>query len=462
MAGIGFELRKIYGRKTLASNLWGTLYATMTAIGPSVLSAVLLLALKFLLDRSGISELESRFFISSFTYAFLFALLVSAFFSTTVSRYISDCIFKNDEASLCASVFGVLTLSTAVSGSIMLLLCVGMYARDGVPLPFLAVYYCLGVLVTDTYNMMTYVSALKQYKEVTFSYFLGVALAAAVYWLCGVRLGMSTVFAACLALACGYFLVVLMLVFWCMKAFGKPGERYFAFLGYFRRYPRLTVSGFTYMLGFYSTTILYWFFSEMGEQVSVFRTAPPYDLAMFLAIAVNMPSLVIFVVKVETAFFDKYTLYLSALNNGSYDLIEKERTTMASVLRYQLFFVYEVQLIITVVLICLANVFFPYLSISAHVLNMFMVLSMGLYSVFCMYFTVIFLYYFEDHTGACAGPGVFLAVTVLSAIAAVLLGNPFYPLPLLLGGLCGWIVSFLILRRRLEGLNAYLMCRHDE
>jgi len=457
MAGIGFELRKIYGRKTLASSLWGTVYATMTAIGPSVLSAVLILALKFLLDGAGVTELESRFFISSFTYVFLISILVSAFFSTTVSRYISDCVFQNAEADICASVFGVLTVSTAVSGAFMLALCAGMYLVSGVPLSFLAVYYCFGVLVTDTYNMMTYVSALKQYKEVTFSYFLGLALAAAVYFACSARL--HVVFAAYLALACGYFLAAFMLVFWCVKAFGKPGPRRFAFLRCFRRYPRLTLSGFAYMLGFCCTSVIYWFFSGIGERVSIFRTAPAYDLAMFLAIAVNMPALVIFVVKVETAFFDKYTLYLSALNNGSYDLIEKERTAMSNVLRYQLFYVYEVQLIITVVLICLVNVFFPYLNIGGHVLNMFMVLSMGLYTVFCMYFTVIFLYYFEDHTAACAGPCVFLLVTAVLAAAAALLGDPFYPMPPLIGGISGWIAAFLLLRRRLEELNAYLMCK---
>lgn len=79
-----------------------------------------------------------------------------------------------------------------------------------------------------------------------------------------------------------------------------------------------------------------------------------------------MPSLVVFVVKVETAFYEKYTLYVSALNNGTYDLIQKERGVMARALRHQLFFVYEIQLIITVVLVCLISVFFPYLNVIVH------------------------------------------------------------------------------------------------
>lgn len=461
MAGIGFELRKIYGKRTLVSNIWGTVYATMTAIGPSIMTAVLILALKYIMDRSDVTELESRFFISSFTYVFLISILISAFFNTTVSRYISDCIFTRKEKDISASVFGMLTLGTAASGVITLLLCLAMYLRDGVPLGFLALYYLLGVMVTDTYILTTYVSALKEYKEVTLSFFMGLLMAGIVFVLCRYPLRLHMVVSAYAALACGYFLIVFMLVFWCVRAFGSPGPGYFSCVRYLWRYPKLVVSGFSYMLGFYVSTIIYWFFSEMRERVSIFSTAPTYDQAMFLAIVVNMPALVLFVVRVETSFFDKYTLYLSSLNSGSYDQIEKERSAMNNTLRYQLFFVYEVQLIICVVLICLANVFFPYLNISSQVLNMFMVISMGLYTVFCMYFTIVFLYYFEDHTAACVGPCVFLAVTVIASLLAAYLGRPWYPLPILIGGLCGWVVSFVLLRRRMNTLNGHLMCRRD-
>ena len=252
-------------------------------------------------------------------------------------------------------------------------------------------------------------------------------------------------------------MIVLALVFQCMKAFGVPRGRYFSFLTYFRRYPRLTIGGIAYTLGIYCPTIIYWFFSGIAEKVSIFSTAPAYDMGLFLAVAVNVPSLVIFVVKVETAFYEKYTLYVSALNNGPYDLIRKERIAMSKTLRYQLFFVYEIQLIITVVLVCLISVLSPYLNASTHMLQMFVILSLGIYTVFCMYFTIIVFYYFSDYGGACISALVFLSVTVLGSVGAVML-NDFYPLPLLLGGLCGWIVSFLLLRRRMEKLDSFLMC----
>lgn len=457
MAGIGFELKKIYGRKTLAANLGGTIYATMTTIGPAVLSAVLLLVLKLMLNQMGLTLLEERFFIASTTYAFVIATLAAVPFAAPVSRYISDCIFLNRESDICPSAFGVLALSTTVSGIVMLLLCAGMYFQDGVPMLFIASYYFLGVLVTDVYSMMTYASALKHYKELTFSFFLGLLLAVFVYLLCTGQLGIDKVIAACIALVCCYFLILFSLVFQCVKAFGMPRSRYFAFLIYFRRYPKLAIGGFAYTLGIYCPTIIYWFFSGITEQVSIFLTAPVYDFALFVAVFVNMPSLVIFVVKVETSFYEKYTLYVSALNNGTYDLIQKERDVMSRELCHQLFFVYEIQLIITVVLDCLVSVSFPYLSASTRMLNMFIILSLGIYAVFCMYFTIVVFYYFSDYGGACISALVFLVVTIIGAAVAVIVNN-FYPLPLLLGGLCGWIVSFLLLRRRMEKLDSFLMC----
>lgn len=304
--------------------------------------AVLILFLKFAMDRADITELENRFFMSSFTYIFLIAVLIAALFSTVVSRYVSDCVFHKDDRALGASVFGVMTAASVLSGGAMLVLCVGMFIASDVPVYFLLLYYLLGILVANAYVVMTYVSALKEYKEVTLSYFAGILLAVIVYFLAEGVWGMHPVVAAYAALTCGYALLNGMLIFWCVNAFGIPQEDYFGFLHYFVRFPKLLMSGLFYVLGFYSATIIYWNHADIRERVSIFWTAPAYDLAMFLAILVNMSALVIFVVKVETSFFDKYVAYLSALNMGSYHRIKKEQESMTNSIRCQLFFVYEV------------------------------------------------------------------------------------------------------------------------
>lgn len=95
----------------------------------------------------------------------------------------------------------MLALSSTVSGIIMFLLCAGMYFQDEVPMSFLVSYYLVGVLVTDVYSMMTYASALKHYKALTFSFFLGFLLAVGVYFLCTRQLDIDKVTAAYMGLA---------------------------------------------------------------------------------------------------------------------------------------------------------------------------------------------------------------------------------------------------------------------
>lgn len=458
MAGIGFELKKIYGKKTLGGNLWGTFYAAMTTLGPAALSIILIFVANMMLDWGGATQMENRFFISTITYALLTGLLVSSALNTVVSRYISDCVFNSKEEDIWASAFGVLTLGTVISGSIMLLICARLYYLYAqMSMPLIVGYYFLGVLVTDTYCIMNYVSAMNQYKYITRVYLLGMLAIVAMHVVCVRKLGMSSVTAGYFAIASCYFIMLLLLMILGIRTLGISRNRYFSFLGYFKKYPLLAITGFVYMLSLYFPTLIYWLFSSMRESISFFYTTPAHDQAMFLALIINMPSMVIFVVKVETAFYEKYVLYVSALNGGPYSLIEKERVNMARVISQQLFFVYEVQLMITVVLVCLANVFLPYFGIRTQVLNMFNVMSMGIYTVFCLNYTVIVLHYFADYAAAFIGVFVFLAVTIL--FTAIALYTAFYSLPLLAGGISGWACTFLLLRGRIAKLNRFLMCK---
>ena len=97
MAGIGFELRKIYGKKTLASKVYGSLYATMATIGPTILFMLLLLLINLAMGWYQVPELDRLTFTSSFTYLFLGAILISSLHNAVLSRYISDKVFENRE-----------------------------------------------------------------------------------------------------------------------------------------------------------------------------------------------------------------------------------------------------------------------------------------------------------------------------------------------------------------------------
>lgn len=459
MAGIGFELRRIFGKKTLLSRARGVVYASMVSVGPSLIFIVMLLSIRSFMQYYGATELENLFYTASFTYAFLIAILVSACMNTVVSRYISDKIFEGIESDICASMFGVLTIGTIASGVLAGILCVAMYFTNQIPVSFLIVYYLLVVLATNVYNLVTYISALKEYKKVTIAYFVGMLVTLLLFFVLYKGLHCMLLQAVYVSLTSGYIVILMMLVWNCVKAFGKPSEKYFEFLGYLKKYPYLFFGGIAYTGGFYISNIIYWLFSDMSIQISIFRIAPNYDMALFLGMLGNLSGMIIFQVKTETVFYEKHLEYLSALQKGTYDLIETKREALQNTINLQLFFLYEVQLIITIIFICVVNVVYPYLGISNKILNLLLLLGMGVYCIFSMYFTVIFLYYFEDHKSALWGTTVFFVVVVIGSVICCFIGEPSYPLPVLVGGIAGWVVSFHMLRKRLANLNAYLLCR---
>lgn len=458
MAGIGFELKRIFAKKTLFSSLSGVLYSAFTTIGSSLMFTVLLFVIQVIIRHSDVTELESLFFTSSFTYAFLIAILVSSLLSTIISRYISDKIFEQKESDISASLYGALCMGTVIAGLVATILCIFMY-KDNIPMYFLATYYFLVIMAVDSYILLAYISALKEYKKIALSYLCGIIVVILLVFILQKCFAFNLIFALYLALDVGFFITNFMLVYYCLKAFGSKVENCFEFLSYYKKYPVLMLNGCFYILGFYVSNIIYWFFSDMQATVSIFKIAPNYDWALFLATLINMSSLVIFEIKTETNFYDKYVAYLSVINKGTYEQIENERLSMQNTINLQLFFVYEIQLIITIISICVINVLHTYLGIGEQVLQTFMILGMALYCVFSMYFTMIFLYYFSDYKSALFASSSFLVTVVLGSFVCCYWGSPYYPLPILIGGIVGWLVSFVKLRRRLKNLNKFLMCR---
>lgn len=459
MAGIGFELRKIYKKNTLASKFIGAVYATMSTIGPTVLFMILLLLIIFTMNYYQMAELDKMFFTSSFTYLFLISIIISSLHNTIVSRYISDMVYEEREEEISAAVYGCVISGTILSAISMGILCFYLY-RNGMTDPlFLSVYYLLGIFATNAYNLLIFVSALKEYKRITAAYFVGLFMSIPTFLVLVNFTDFSLIQSGYIAICIAFFLINLFLLYSCIKAFDLPDRHMFAFLRYYRKYPTLLTTSLCYMLGFYISNIIYWNFGESTAIVYGLRTMPVYDLSVFLAIIVNLPALVIFVVKTETEFYDKYVAYLSALAKGSYKRLEKARTSLQNTMQIQLFYIYEVQLIVTIIAIVLVIILAPYLGLSDTVIALFVILGIAVYCIFCMYFTIIMLYYFEDYKASAIAAVTFLSLVIILSFVSTTRSIYYYSIPLLIASISGWIVAFIQLRYRIRNLNVYMLCK---
>ena len=328
MAGIGFELRKIFSKTTISSRLKGIAFATMTTIGPTIIFLTMLISINVALRPLDVSETKQNFFTAATLYLFLYAKIINGTTGTTITRFISDRIHENEEEYIPSAMFGTSLLISALTAVFSGIIVVLLYLDGITDVWMLSSLYLLGIVVSITYNLMFFVSALKEYLKITGAFFVGFLLGALTFFILYQFTKVDVLIDILIGMIVLFTVINLILIYLVITYFNQSNREYFAFLTYFKKHPYLFLSGFFYIVTLYIPNILYWMFSDIAVQVSIFRVAPSYDMALFLAILVNLSTPVIFVVKVETKFFEKYQKYVGSLINGTYAVIEKYRKIM--------------------------------------------------------------------------------------------------------------------------------------
>lgn len=474
MAGIGFELRKIFRKNTIHSTATGVLYATATVLGPTILFLIFMVVVQLIFYNLEIPQESRDFFSAATIYIFVMATFISGAFNYTATRYIADLMYDSNYQGIGTALYGLIVSTGVIAGITGLVLCIHLNVTYHVPVSFLVGYSLFGIMITVSYAINMFISSLSEYSKITKAYFVGLSFALGIFAFLYFILHLWVLTAIVFGMAFGFFIINVIIIFYAMKAFdlnefSKVGLKgrwnmqhngCFYFYRYFKKYPKLAIGGFSYNMGLFAPGIIYWFLSDISESISGFKIAPAYDTALFMAMFANLSSMVIFTVKVETKFYEKYKNYLSALNYANYGTLQQSKEKMKGTISQQLFYIYEIQLVITLLALSLAVLFFPMLGIGGLTLDFFLLLAIGFYCMYSMYFTIIFLYYFDDQTGAFVSTITFFVVSVVLALLAVRLGTGYYPLPLLIGSIIAWIISFIRLRYYVENINTILFTRY--
>ena len=88
MAGIGFELKKMFAKRGLLSIIKAYGYAGIVCTGPMILGIILLLGIRFLAQLAGASETDIEIFNVMVQYSMLFSLIITNTFSVVATRYL--------------------------------------------------------------------------------------------------------------------------------------------------------------------------------------------------------------------------------------------------------------------------------------------------------------------------------------------------------------------------------------
>ncbi len=460
MAGIGFELKKLFNKEGIISTVFAGLYATVVTVGPTVMVILFLNLMYYILPYVNISYREREIVSSTILYVFIFSLIISSPINIILSRYTADKIFQEDYDSILPALdMGNLLLAvlTAMTG-----LPFGIAMRHtghfSIGYTFTA-YLCYAGLVFTFYSM-TFITLLKEYRKITYSFLFSLLTGLlfscmAVYWF-----KFSVTYAIITAMAISFNLIAVLLMTRIRKNFRYHNKNSREVLFYLKKYWKLLCSSALFTWGIYSHNFVFWAFSSYRVVVAdIFVSAPIYDVVTYLAMLSNISILVIFVVNVETKFHTAYKTYCESIIGASGKDILKAKNRMIEVLRKELLFIIQVQVIINICVFVLVIAFASNLGITGRILMMYPVMSMAYMLIYLIQSMMIFQYYLDDATGAAVVGFVFLVGTTIGSLVSVKFSAVFSGMGVLAGAFISFTVVFFRIRYMLVHLDEHSYCR---
>lgn len=325
MAGIGFRLREMAQRKTFIE--WLKLYSYSAVIfsGPWLISILALAALSTFVVPS-VLEHDVRLFVVIVVYIYCFSLIMTGFIQLVVTRYVSDEFYLRRPESVVPAFIGAVALTSICQTIIG---AIALYFAD---LDLLNKVVALGlyVIVSIIWIEMLFLSASKDYAQVVMAFAVGYLASFIAGQVLGTIFGLE-------GLTIGFLVgqvtlsVLLMYRIFSEYRFGMGFN--FKFLSYVRRYPSLVATGVLYNVAIWIDKVIYWY-SPSGLHIhGYFYTHFPYDSAMFIAYVTVLPTIAIFLLRVETDFYLSYKNYYGAIiHKASYTQILERKRDMANVL----------------------------------------------------------------------------------------------------------------------------------
>ena len=137
MAGIGFELKRLFRRKGLFATMRAYGYAGIVCTGPMLLGVLLQVGILVLCGLWGVGRANQDLLVCMVTYTLLASLTLTSFFSMPVTRFLADMLFAEREDEILPSFWGsnaiMLVAGTVLYGVFFAVL--GGHAAAGAAVP---------------------------------------------------------------------------------------------------------------------------------------------------------------------------------------------------------------------------------------------------------------------------------------------------------------------------------------
>lgn len=387
MAGIGFELNKMARRDDLFGIAGAYLHSAFAIAGPWLFTVVALAFTTYLYGNT--DSVEMMNFRGVIVYNFSFSLALSAPVYFIITRYLADQIHVKNVTStpsvLLESMLVVFLFNLASA-----VFFYGFYFN--MPLALRLAGFANMFLISGVWLLSVYLTALKDFSAVTWTFIFGMAVAVvaakllAPYQAAGMVAGYDI----------GLSLIVFILAGRIFAEYPYHLTGNFALKPFWKKYWQLAVGGFCYNAALWVDKWIMWFAPESVQLDSGLRFYPDYDSAMFLSAMTIMPSIALFVFSIETNFFHHYRrFYGNILAHASLRRIREFHAKIMGAIVEGARSIVVVQGVLAFLAILLAPQIFNHLHMFFMQLGMFRLGVLGSFFQVLVLFATIILSYFD-------------------------------------------------------------------
>ena len=300
MAGIGFKIQKLLAEDTYWGVVKGYFYSAVVSSGPWLISILCIGALGILFQPL-IGTKDHHIFRGWVTYCYAASLVVSGATQVMLTRYLSDCIFKKEDEALFASY-----LTYSIPTFIINLLLAGAYLTYfGLPTGFIYGGAVLYAVINQIWIAMIYLSAAKDFITIVVAYILGGTFSVGASWLLVQSFGLTGLV---LGYTAGQMGLLAILTSRILIEFPKGDLLNWDCFKYLYQHPSLLFIGFFYNAAIWVDKLVFWIFKSEEIHPGLWASSF-YETPTFLSFVTIVPTLAIFLVRVETSFYRSYRSY---------------------------------------------------------------------------------------------------------------------------------------------------------
>jgi len=457
MAGIGFELRRLFARKGMIASVRAYSYAAVVCTGPMLLGFDLLLLSSFLVAQAGGSRQERELLVSMINHTLLASLIMGTAVNMTTTRFCADMLYEGNYDAIMPSFYGSIGIMLVLGGA-----AYGIFlAFSGVWVVYRVLCWIFFMILTVTWTQMGYLTMLKDVRSIILGFGVSVVFALTVGWILIFKLQLPPVLAMLSAICLGYCCMMIWFFGILYRSLPKGSGSCMRFLEWFDKTPEIGLIGLFNVLGMFGHMLIAWWLSPLQMQVEgLFFCAPGYDVPAIIAYFSILITTINFTTTVETRFYPCYREYFDLFNHGgSIENIRESEEAMIQVLGEEIGYLSVRQIFSTMLFMILGTIMIQQLpfGFDSRMLQTYRCLCVG-YAFYAIGNSLmLILQYFSDMRGAFFSAGTFFLLTNGLTLLFTASVEYFYGMGFLLGSAAYALVAVMRLCSYLNKLKYHIL-----